>query len=85
MILALQSLHFLYFTQPEVFLAWILSFCVIPEHCTHAAWIYTFLLSKSDLRITKLDGESRLPAVITHAREGWVPWGSQTDWTHGTR
>lgn len=47
----------------------------------------TFLafLAKSELRITKLDGESRLPAVITHAREGWVPWESQTYWIYGTR
>lgn len=42
MILALQSVHFLYFTQPEVLLTRILSSCVITEPFTHAARIHTF-------------------------------------------
>lgn len=72
MILALQSVHFLYFPQPEVLLARILSSCVITEPFTHAAQIHTpllFLLAVSELRVTKQDGESGLPAVTIHARE----------------
>lgn len=82
-ILALWPLHFLYVIQPEI-----LSFCVITVSFTHAAQMNTFLLfllANSRVEAHKLDGESRLPAVTTHAREGWVPWDSPADWTHVTR
>lgn len=72
MILALQSVHFLYFTQPEVLWTRILSSYAITEPFTHAARIHTsllFLLAASELRITKQDVESGLPAVTIHARE----------------
>lgn len=86
-ILALQSVRFLYFIQPEVLLTRILSSCVITEPFTHAARIHTpllFLLAMSELRITKEDHESGLPAVIYPCQGVMGALESQTNWTHGT-